>query len=126
MQSEPARLRRNNKKVDSNTPIRPLALVLKKDETINQLNNDLQECMKELGVVRAILPKVFQERDFMWEEVKSYKEMNMLLNYEINILKRKVDTLDEDFLMKGGQITILKDSIGKTFDLLASPDSLLE
>ncbi|PHT29278.1 hypothetical protein CQW23_31150 [Capsicum baccatum] len=46
--------------------------VLKKDENINHLNNDLQECMKELGVVKAILPKVFQERDFMWEEVKSY------------------------------------------------------
>ncbi|XP_047258865.1 uncharacterized protein LOC124891096 [Capsicum annuum] len=100
--------------------------VLKKDETINQLTNDFQECMKELGVVKAILPKVFQERDFMWEEVKSYREMNMLLNYEINMLKRKVDTLDEDFLMKEGQITILKDSIGKPFDLLASPASLLE
>ncbi|PHT85139.1 hypothetical protein T459_07245 [Capsicum annuum] len=100
--------------------------VLKKDENINQLTNDLQECMKELGVVKGILPKVFQERDFMWEEVKSYSEMNMLLNYEINILKRKVDTLDEDFLMKEGQITILKDWIGKPFDLLASPDSLLE
>ncbi|PHT97401.1 hypothetical protein BC332_33670 [Capsicum chinense] len=100
--------------------------VLKKDENINQFTNDLQECKKELGVVKAILPKVFQERDFMWEEVKSYSEMNMLLNYEINMLKRKVDTLDEDFLMKEGQITILKDSIGKPFDLLASPDSLLE
>ncbi|PHT61178.1 hypothetical protein T459_34970 [Capsicum annuum] len=100
--------------------------VLKKDENINQLSNDLQKCMKELGVVKAILPKVFQERDFMWEEVKSYSEMNMLLNYEINMVKRKVDTLDEDFLMKEGQITILKDSIGKPFDLLTSPDSLLE
>ncbi|PHU09948.1 hypothetical protein BC332_21808 [Capsicum chinense] len=83
-----------------------------------QLTNDLQEYMKELGIVKAILTKVFQERDFMWEEVKSYSEMNMLLNYEINMLKRKVDTLDEDFLMKEGQITILKDSIDKPFDLL--------
>ncbi|PHT97320.1 Calpain-type cysteine protease DEK1 [Capsicum chinense] len=63
--------------------------VLKKDENINQLTNDLQECKKELGVVKVILQKVFQERDFMWEEVKSYSEMNMLLNYEINMLKRK-------------------------------------
>ncbi|PHT33233.1 Calpain-type cysteine protease DEK1 [Capsicum baccatum] len=100
--------------------------VLKKDKNINQLTNGLQECMKELGVVKGILPKVFQERDFMWEEVKSYSEMNMLLKYEINMLKKKVDTLDEDILMKEGQITILKDWIGKPFDLLASPDSLLE
>ncbi|PHT49223.1 hypothetical protein CQW23_13431 [Capsicum baccatum] len=63
--------------------------VLKKDKNINQLKNDLQECMKELGVVKGILPKVFQERDFVWEEVKSYSEMNMLLNYEINMLKRR-------------------------------------
>ncbi|PHT69355.1 hypothetical protein T459_28842 [Capsicum annuum] len=100
--------------------------VLKKNKNINQLTNDLQECMKELGIVKVILRKVFQERDFMWEEVKSYSKMNMLLNYEINMLKRKVDTLDEDFLMKEGQITILKDSIGNPFDLLPSPDSLLE
>ncbi|KAM3271183.1 hypothetical protein P3S67_029386 [Capsicum chacoense] len=82
---------------------------LKKDENINHLTNDLQECMKELGVKKGILPKVFQERDFMWEEVKSYSEMNMLLNYEINMLKKKVDTVDEDILMKEGQITILLD-----------------
>ncbi|PHT39669.1 hypothetical protein CQW23_18523 [Capsicum baccatum] len=62
---------------------------LKKDENINQLTNDLQKCMKELGIVKMILPKVFQERDFIWEEVKSYSEMNMLLNYDINMLKRK-------------------------------------
>ncbi|PHU16687.1 hypothetical protein BC332_12382 [Capsicum chinense] len=103
-----------------------LNLVLKRDENINQLTNDLQECMKELGVVKGILPKVFRERDFMWEEVKSYSEMNMLLNYEINMLKKKVDTLKKGILMKQGQITILKDWIGKPLDLLASPDSLLE
>ncbi|PHU01719.1 Calpain-type cysteine protease DEK1 [Capsicum chinense] len=69
--------------------------VLKKDKNINQLTNDLQECMKELGVVKAILPKVFQERYFMWEEVKSYSEMNMLLNYEINMLKMKTKIAPE-------------------------------
>ncbi|PHT54537.1 hypothetical protein CQW23_08999 [Capsicum baccatum] len=103
-----------------------LSHVLKREENINQLTNDLQECMTELGVVKGILQKVFQERDFMWEEVKSYNEMNMLFNYDINMLKKKVDTLDEDILMKEGQITMLKDWIGKPFDLLASPDSLLE
>ncbi|PHT61652.1 hypothetical protein T459_34502 [Capsicum annuum] len=33
--------------------------VLKQDENINQLTNNLQECMTELGVVKGILPKVF-------------------------------------------------------------------
>ncbi|PHT28429.1 hypothetical protein CQW23_31942 [Capsicum baccatum] len=98
----------------------------KKDENINQLTNDLQECMKELGIVKGILRKVFRERDFMWEEVKSYSEMNMLLNYEINMLKKKVDTLKKDILMKEGQITILKDWIGKPLDLLASPVGVMD
>ncbi|KAK4353380.1 hypothetical protein RND71_028898 [Anisodus tanguticus] len=100
--------------------------MIKKDENINQLQNDLQECMKELSIVKGILPKVSQERDFMWEEVKNYNEKNMLLNSEINMLKKKVETLDEDILMKEGQITILKDSIGKPFNLLSSPDSTRE
>ncbi|KAF3647277.1 hypothetical protein FXO38_18747 [Capsicum annuum] len=48
----------------------------KKDKNINQLTNDLQECMNELGIVKAILPKVFQDRDFMWEKVKSCMHQN--------------------------------------------------
>lgn len=97
--------------------------MIKKDETINQLQCDLQECKKELTIVRGILPKVSDERDMMWEEVKQYTETNMLLNSEINMLKKKIQTLDEDILLKEGQITILKDSMGKPFDLLASPDT---
>ncbi|KAI3470693.1 hypothetical protein Pfo_027356 [Paulownia fortunei] len=97
--------------------------MMKKDETINQLQGDLQECKKELAIVRGILPKVSEERDLMWEEVKQYTEKHMLLNSEINMLRKKIEALDEDILLKEGQITILKDSIGKPFDLLASPDS---
>ncbi|KAK6145317.1 hypothetical protein DH2020_022137 [Rehmannia glutinosa] len=97
--------------------------MMKKDETINQLQGDLQDCKKELAIVRGILPKVSEERDLMWEEVKQYSEKNMLLNSEINVLRKKIEALDEDILLKEGQITILKDSLGKPFDLLASPDS---
>ncbi|KAM1053721.1 hypothetical protein ACFX2J_001193 [Malus domestica] len=54
----------------------------------------------------------------IWEEVKKYNEKNMLLNSEVNMLKKKIETLDEDILLKEGQITILKDTIGrnKSFD----------
>ncbi|KAL0349224.1 UNVERIFIED_CONTAM: hypothetical protein Sangu_1150200 [Sesamum angustifolium] len=97
--------------------------MMKKDETINHLQGDLQECKKELAIVRGILPKVSEERDLMWNEVKQYTEKNMLLNSEINVLRKKIEALDEDILLKEGQITILKDSMGKPFDLLASPDS---
>lgn len=101
--------------------------MLKKDESINQLQIDLQDSAKELKIMKGILPKVSEERDMMWEEVKQYSEKNMLLNSEVNILKKKIEVLDEDLLLKEGQITILKDTIGsKPFDLLASPDNMQE
>lgn len=95
--------------------------MIKKEDNINRLQNDLQECTKELTIVRGILPKISEERDLMWNEVKQYSEQNMLLNSEVNVLKKKVEALDEDILLKEGQITILKDSLGKPFDLLVSP-----
>ncbi|XP_059666157.1 uncharacterized protein LOC132311980 [Cornus florida] len=97
--------------------------MIKKDENIKQLENELEECTKELSIIRGILPKVSGERDLMWEEVKQYSENNMLLNSEVNLLKKKMEALDEDILLKEGQITILKDTLVKPFDLLASPDS---
>ncbi|KAF8403568.1 hypothetical protein HHK36_011672 [Tetracentron sinense] len=101
--------------------------VLKKDENINRLKCDLQDCTKELTIMRGILPKVSEERDLMWEEVKQYSEKNMLLNSEVNLLKKKIEALDEDVLLKEGQITILKDSLSnKSFDILFSPKSTQE
>lgn len=102
--------------------------MLKKDENITLIQGDLQECLNELMVTRGILPKITQERDLMWEEVKQCSEKNMLLNCEVNSLKKKIESLDEDILMKEGQITILKDSIvNKPFDILFnSPTSMKE
>ncbi|GER54966.1 ATP binding protein [Striga asiatica] len=96
---------------------------MKKGETINQLQGDLQECQRELAIARGILPKVSEERDMLWEEVKQYSEKNMLLNSEMNVLRKKIETLDEEILLKEGQISILKDSLGRPFGLLGSPDS---
>ncbi|KAE8672007.1 macrophage erythroblast attacher-like isoform X1 [Hibiscus syriacus] len=102
--------------------------MLKKDDNISRLQNDLQESVKELTILRGILPKVSEERDLMWEEVKQYGEKNMLLNSEVVVLKKKIEALDEDVLLKEGQITILKDALSnnKTFNLLGSPDLSLE
>ncbi|KAL5994972.1 hypothetical protein ACLOJK_025029 [Asimina triloba] len=98
--------------------------MLKKEENINQLQNNLQECMKELTITKGILPKVTEERDSMWEEVKKHRENNMLLTYEVKSLKKKIEGLEDDVLIKEGQITILKDSIEKQpFDILYCPSS---
>ncbi|XP_061357941.1 uncharacterized protein LOC133302214 [Gastrolobium bilobum] len=101
--------------------------ILKKDESISCLQNDLQQTTRELTIAKGILDKVSKERDLMWEEVKKFNEQNMLLNSEVNALKKKIEALDEDILVKEGQITILKDSLGqKPFDLLGSPESMHE
>ncbi|XP_028126630.1 daple-like protein isoform X2 [Camellia sinensis] len=100
--------------------------LIKKDENVHRLQSELQECTKELAILKGILPKVSEERDLMWEEVKQYSERNMLLNSEVNVLKKKIEVLDEDVLLKEGQISILKDTLAKPFDLLGSPDSMQE
>ncbi|KAH8501632.1 hypothetical protein H0E87_016429 [Populus deltoides] len=101
--------------------------MLKKDENVDRLQSDLQASAKELATTRGILAKVSQERDIMWEEVKQFKEKNMLLNSEINVLKKKIEALEEDILLKEGQITILKDTLGsRPFDLLGSPSCTRE
>ncbi|KAL1542253.1 myosin-15-like [Salvia divinorum] len=100
--------------------------MIKKDETISQLHEDLQDCKKELAILRGILPTVSEERDMLWEEVKRHTESNMLLNSEVNSLRKRIEALDEDILMKEGQISILKDSVGKPFDLLATPEQTPE
>lgn len=97
--------------------------MLKKDDSINRLQSNLQDSKRELNVIRGILPKVSEERDRMWEKLKDYSEKNMLLSSEVDMLKKKVDTLDEDILIKEGEIAILKDTLSKeSFSLLSSPD----
>ncbi|KAF9616847.1 hypothetical protein IFM89_032697 [Coptis chinensis] len=96
--------------------------ILRKDELISRLESDLQECAKKLKIVEGILPKVSDERDSLWEDVKQYSERTMLLNAEVKSLRKKIESLDEDILLKEGQITILKDSLeNKSFDILSSP-----
>jgi len=98
--------------------------MLKKDENRNCLQNDLQECNRELTILRGKLPKVTEERDYMWEQVKQYSEQKMLLNAEVNVLKKKIESLEENNLEKEGQISILQDSLAKRSfdDLLGSPE----
>lgn len=100
--------------------------MLRKDESIKQLQNECQDCRKELTAARNMFMKVTQERDHMWEEVKSSREKIMLLNCEVLSLQKKIEELDEDILTKEGQISILRDSLAKPFDLISSPRSVKE
>lgn len=91
--------------------------MVKKDENINRLEINLQEAAKD----SVTLPKVLEEREEMWKEVKECRKRNMDLESEKEMLKKKVEKLEEDTLFKEGQITILKDTLGsRHFDLLLS------
>ncbi|RWW67809.1 hypothetical protein BHE74_00024714 [Ensete ventricosum] len=94
--------------------------MLQKDESIKQLENEYLECTKELTAARNICLKITEERNHMWEEVKSSKEKIMLLNYEVISLKKKIEELEEDILTKEGQMAILRDSLEKPFDILCA------
>ena len=97
--------------------------MLKKDENINCLQTDFEESTKQLTIMKGILPKVSGDRDMLWERVKQCSEENMLLSAEVNILKKKIEAIEEDLLLKEGQITILKDNLGnKLFDPFAGLD----
>ncbi|ESQ52609.1 hypothetical protein EUTSA_v10016225mg [Eutrema salsugineum] len=97
--------------------------MMKKDENINRLETNLEEAGKDLANMKANLPKVLEEREEMWMDVKECRKRNMELESEKQMLKNKVEKLEEDTLIKEGQITILKDTLGsKHFDLLSSPD----
>ncbi|KAH7681701.1 hypothetical protein IHE45_05G073500 [Dioscorea alata] len=101
--------------------------MLKTDESNKHLQHDLQECMKELTSTRGVLLKVSEERDHLWEEVKRSGKTIIILKHEVDLLKKKIEALDEDVLIKEGQITILKDSLGdKPFGSIYSPESVKE
>ena len=72
--------------------------MLKKDENINCLRTDFEESTKQLAIMKGILPKVSGDRDMLGERVKQCSEENMLLSAEVNILKKKIEAIEEDLL----------------------------
>ncbi|KAG4196398.1 hypothetical protein ERO13_A06G179010v2, partial [Gossypium hirsutum] len=93
------------------------------------LRCEVQNAMDNISCLTHRLKDLGLQRDLTWEEVKQYAEKNMVLNSEINALKKKIEGLDDDILLKEGQITILKDTLNnnnKSIDLLGSVDSISE
>ncbi|CAN6176722.1 unnamed protein product [Urochloa humidicola] len=100
--------------------------VSRKDEAINELQQDFQESAKELASLRGTLKTVTEERDLSWQEAKQLRRNVNIMQNEVVSLKKKIEALDEDILVKEGQITILQDSIDKPFDIICSPRSMRE
>lgn len=100
--------------------------ISKKDESINEIQQDFQEAAKELAALRGTLRTVTEERDLSWQEAQQLRRSIGIMQNEVVSLKKKIEALDEDILLKEGQITILQDSIDKPFDIICSPRSMRE
>lgn len=85
-------------------------LIEGKDNNIRHLHADLQECFKELTFLRGELPKVSKERDGIRQNAEQLSWQNMKLRAEIETLKKRIEKLDEDVLLKEGQLSILQES----------------
>ncbi|KAF2607409.1 hypothetical protein F2Q68_00044911 [Brassica cretica] len=97
--------------------------MLKKEENINRLELNLQEALKDITSLKSVLPKVTDERDQIWRELRQSCEKNMLLSSENETLRGTIDRLEEKVLEKEGEITILQDTIGsKHVNIFSSPD----
>ncbi|XP_033148758.1 interaptin isoform X2 [Brassica rapa] len=97
--------------------------IVKKDETVNRLETNLQEAAKQFASMKVNLPRVMEEREQMCKEVNECRKRNMELESDKEMLKKEVERLEEETLYKEGQITILKDTLGsKHFDLLSGTD----
>jgi chromosome segregation ATPase len=101
---------------------------LKKEENINQIQQDFQESSKELTALRCTLKTVSDERDVLWQETKQLRKTISALQNDVASLKQKMKSLDEDILLKEGEIllkegeiSILRDSIGRPSDIICSP-----
>lgn len=82
-----------------------------KDNNIRHLHADLQECLKELTLIRGELPNVSKERDGIRQNAEQLSRQNMKLRAEVETLKKRIEKLDEDVLLKEGQLTILQESL---------------
>jgi chromosome segregation ATPase len=95
--------------------------VSKKDEAMNEIQQDFQEYAKELAALRRTLETVTEERDLSWQEAKQLRRNISIMQNEVVSLKKKIEALDEDILLKEGQITILQDSIESHSTSSAAP-----
>ncbi|KAJ3684594.1 hypothetical protein LUZ61_013758 [Rhynchospora tenuis] len=83
----------------------------KKKERLNQLQEELQETVKELTVTRSNLKTTMEEREYAYHEVAGLRKANKNLTNDITSLHKRVESLEEDSMVKDGQIDILKERI---------------
>lgn len=71
------------------------------EATLQELRKEVEESQKELNLVK-------QERDEMQREAEAMGREALRTSMEVEVLRRRVHQLDEDVLLRDGQICILR------------------
>ena len=65
------------------------------------------------------------ERDLSWQEAKQLRKTTSMMQNEVASLKKRIESLEEDILVKEGQISILQDNVYKPpLDFICSPRTM--
>lgn len=82
-----------------------------KEEAIQLQQVTLEELRKEVHEGREELNRVKQERDEMQREADAMSREALRTSVEVEVLRRRVQQLDEDVLLRDGQICILRGNL---------------
>eukprot|EP00252_Welwitschia_mirabilis_P007919 TRINITY_DN19612_c0_g1_i1.p1 TRINITY_DN19612_c0_g1~~TRINITY_DN19612_c0_g1_i1.p1 ORF type:complete len:651 (-),score=141.69 TRINITY_DN19612_c0_g1_i1:178-1863(-) len=83
-----------------------------KDQTMHNLEADLERHLKEEENLRNDLIKSVQERNLLCTEAERLNREIRRLNTELDDFRNKADKLEELVLIRDGEITILKETYG--------------
>ena len=79
-----------------------------REEAVKLQEATLEELRKEVDEGREELSLVKQERDEMQKEAEAMSREALRTSVEVEVLRRRVHQLDEDVLLRDGQICILR------------------
>ncbi|KAL3691541.1 hypothetical protein R1sor_005192 [Riccia sorocarpa] len=88
--------------------------VAQKEDILLSLQSEKKENLKELAKLRQDLPRAERDRDQIQEEAEEIGREALRLSAEVEVLRRKVAQLEEDVMVKEGQISILRGSFGQS------------
>lgn len=79
-----------------------------REETVKMQEAGLEEMRKEVDAGRKELNLAREERDEMQKEAEAMSREALRTSMEVEVLRRRVHQLDEDILLRDGQICILR------------------
>ncbi|GLJ51610.1 hypothetical protein SUGI_1096900 [Cryptomeria japonica] len=88
-----------------------VATLVRSREVLKSNIERLHGRLKELTFLRREIPKVSEERDGFDQDAEQLTMLNIKFIAEVGLLKMRVKELDEDVLVKEGQLSVLQESL---------------